>query len=109
MAKTIVEISFKLTVPASEYERAVAPLAQTIADVEGLEWKIWLLNDAASEAGGIYLFADESSAQAFLVEPLIAQLGQMSCIGMLRTQQFDVLDTLTATTRGPLAAYAQGL
>ncbi len=53
--------------------------------------------------------ADESSAHAFLTGPLIAQLQQMSCIGTLSTQQFDVLDTLTAMTRGPLAAYARGL
>jgi hypothetical protein len=109
MAQKLVQVQFTLKEPGDAYLQAVAPLAQTVADLAGLQWKIWLLNDGASEAGGIYLFADESSAQAFLTGPLIAQLGQMSCIGTLSARQFDVLDTLTARTRGPLAAYAQGL
>jgi hypothetical protein len=109
MAQKLIQVHLTLKEAGDAYLHAIAPLAPTIADLAGLQWKIWLLNDAASEAGGIYLFADESSAQAFLTGPLIAQLQQMSCIGTLSTQQFDVLDTLTAMTRGPIAVYARGL
>ena len=74
MAQSLVEINFKLTVSGAEYEQAVAPLAQTVADVGGLQWKIWLLNEHTHEAGGVYLFADGDSARAFLyTERLVAR------------------------------------
>ena len=39
----------------------VAPLAEQYAAVPGLRWKIWIINEAEGEAGGIYLFDDEES------------------------------------------------
>jgi hypothetical protein len=109
MAQKLVQVNLMLTVSGEEYMQAVAPLAHTVADLAGLQWMIWLLNDAACEAGGIYLFADDSSAHAFLTGPLVAGLKGMPLVGALSTKQFDVLDTLTAITRGPISAYMQGL
>jgi Putative mono-oxygenase ydhR len=45
MAQTVVQINFKLHMSGKEYEQAIAPLAQPLADVAGLRWKIWLLID----------------------------------------------------------------
>jgi hypothetical protein len=109
VAQKLVQIQFGLTVSAGTYTQTVAPLVQAIADLAGLQWKIWLLNDITHAAGGIYLFADESSAQAFLTGPVIEQIGQLPGIRSLSTQQFDLIETLTEVTRGPLAAYARGL
>ena len=88
MAQSLVEINFKLTVSGAEYEQAVAPLAQTVADVDGLQWKIWLLNEQAHEAGGVYLFADGASARAFLDSPLVAQVKSAPILSDFRTAQF---------------------
>ena len=74
MAPTVVQISFKLNMSGKDYAQAITPLAQAVADVAGLQWKIWLLNESTREAGGIYLFEDEHAANAFLSGPLIAQL-----------------------------------
>ena len=41
-------------------------LAHSIAEEPGLIWKIWTENEAAAEAGGIYLFRDRPSAEAYL-------------------------------------------
>jgi hypothetical protein len=102
MAPTIIYIHFKLDMPTREYEQAIAPLAQPIADVAGLQWKIWLLNESTDEAGGISLFEDQDSAAAFVSGPLIAQIHSAPSISNLRAAQFKVISTLSAITRGPM-------
>jgi hypothetical protein len=109
MAQRLIQINFKLNVSESEYTQAVAPLAQRVADTAGLQWKIWILNEAKREAGGIYLFADESSTDAFLAGPLIAQIKSAPLIGDFSVKEYDVMEALTAITRGPVTQYAQGL
>jgi hypothetical protein len=108
MAPIIVQINFKLNMSGKEYEQAIAPLAQAIADVEGLYWNIWLLNKYSHEAGGIYLFKDEDSANAFLCGPLVAQVKSAPSIDDLRVAHFSVLSTLTAITRGPVTKELPG-
>ncbi len=45
---------------------AMSGLAQSIAGEPGLLWKLWTENKEKEEAGGIYLFADQASAEAYL-------------------------------------------
>jgi hypothetical protein len=108
MAQTIVQITFKLNVSGIEYEQAVAPIAQAVADVPGLQWKIWLLNEPAQEAGGVYLFADAAAAQAFLDSSIVTQVKSAPILSNLRATQSGVMEGLTAITRGPLPAGVQG-
>lgn len=102
MASTIVQLNFSLTVAPEDYEAAVTPMAQAFADVPGLQWKIWLMNEAASEAGGIYLFRDEASADAFLTGPLAAQVAAAPILTNLSAKQFSSMEALTSVTRGPV-------
>jgi len=45
---------------------AMKGLAESIAQEPGLIWKIWTENPDSHEAGGIYLFEDQASAEAYL-------------------------------------------
>ena len=103
MAPTIVQIHFKLEMSSREYQQAIAPLAQPVADVAGLQWKIWLLNEATHEAGGILLFEDRDSGAAFLSGPLLAQIRSAPCISNFCAAQFEVISTLSAITHGPIS------
>lgn len=47
---------------------AMRELAESIAAEPGLIWKIWTENPDTHEAGGIYLFTDRSSADAYLTK-----------------------------------------
>ncbi len=102
MSEKIVLINFKFTLSESEYEQAVSPLASEFVAVAGLRWKIWLINAANSEAGGICLFDDELSAQAFLAGPLVAWLQSHPALSEMSVKQFDVMKRETASTHGPL-------
>ncbi|ESY87289.1 YdhR family protein [Mesorhizobium sp. LNHC209A00] len=95
MPAKILQINYKLNGPRAEYQRENLPYAQPIADILGLRWKVWIINEVQSEAGGIYLFA----VQAFVDGPIIAE---MKGDPTLSIKAFDVIVELTAATRGPV-------
>ena len=102
MSLRILQINFKFNVPRADYESAVSPLAGSIAAVPGLQWKIWLMNEAQSEAGGIMLFKDQASMDAYLNGPIVAQITSHPALSDFSVKQFGVLDEVTAITRGPV-------
>lgn len=101
MSGRILQLNFKFSVSAAEYEQAVSPLAGDIAAVAGLRWKVWLMNEAESEAGGIMLFDDEASVKAYLEGPIVAQVTSHPALSDFSVKQFDVMEKVTAITRGP--------
>lgn len=108
MAGKLLQLNFRFNVPRAEYEQAVAPLADDFAQVPGLVWKIWLMNEVESEAGGIYLFEDESALAAYLDGPLAGAVKSHPALSDMSVKRFDVIEDLTAVTRGPVATLAGG-
>jgi len=102
MAKMILQINFKFNVSRDEYEQAAKSLATEFAEVAGLSWKVWIMNEAESEAGGIYLFDDESSLQTFLAGALAAKVKNHPAFSDMSAKQFEVMTDATTTTRGPV-------
>ena len=102
MPGQILQINFKFNVTAAEYEQAVTALADNFAAVDGLVWKIWIMNEADSEAGGIYFFKDDSSLKAYLDGELAAGVKSHPALSDMSAKVFDVMDNLTAVTRGPV-------
>jgi hypothetical protein len=99
MSAKILQINYKLNGSRAAYERENRPYAQPIADIAGLRWKVWIINEAQSEAGGIYLFDDDAAVQAFLEGPIVAE---MKGDPTLSIKAFDVIAELTTITRGPV-------
>ena len=97
----LLQINFKLSAPALEGE-AARTRAKEIANLNGLVWKIYIKNDAEHLSGGIYLFEDEASAQAYLNGPIIASLKSMPVVSGFEAKIFDVNSELTKITRGPV-------
>jgi hypothetical protein len=102
MSARILQINFKFNISPAELMEGFAPLVEAIANVPGLRWKIWSLNEAAREFGGIYLFDDEAAANAYLAGPIVAQLGQHPALSEVTAKQFEVLEGPSAMTRGPV-------
>ena len=100
MSAKILQISYKLNGPRAEYEKENLPYGQPIADLPGLRWKVWIINEAKSEAGGIYLFDNDAAVKAFVDGPIIAE---MKGDPTLSIKAFDVMPELTAITRGPVS------
>jgi len=102
MAQMILQLNFKFNVTKAEYEGAVSPLADKFAAVDGLVWKIWIINESESEAGGLYLFKDESSLNIFLGGELAAAVSNHPALSDMSVKQFNIMDDITAITRGPV-------
>jgi hypothetical protein len=102
MTETILQINFKFEGSKAEYLKAFGEVAGPIAATAGLKWKVWTWNDEERVGGGIYLFDDASSAQAFLQGPITAGLGQHPAVNDISVGQFEVLGGPTSITRGPV-------
>ena len=107
MSGKILQLNFKFNVPRADYEQAVSPLADKFAAVDGLQWKIWLMNEEQSEAGGIMLFDDEASLTTFLEGPLAAQVTGHPALSDFSVKQFDMMKSETFITRGPVSEHTQ--
>lgn len=79
---------------------AMEDLARSIAEEPGLLWKIWTENEAAGEAGGIYLFKDIPSAEAYLAMHTTRLEG--FGIPHVNGKIFAVNEALSQMDRGPV-------
>ena len=104
MAQQILQVNFKFNVPREQYENTISPMAQDFAKVPGCLWKLWLINEKDSEAGGLYLFADEGSVEKFKGSSLVASVLSHPALSDFSIKQFEVLDKVSRVTRAPLAA-----
>jgi len=63
----LLQVDFPFSGPwGQDMTAAMTGLAQSIAEEPGLVWKIWTETPAEGRAGGVYLFSDRASAEAYL-------------------------------------------
>ncbi|PFG58559.1 putative monooxygenase ydhR [Vibrio sp. ES.051] len=100
MAK-LLQVDFKFHGPfGEEMSNALAELAQSINQEPGMIWKFWTENEKDQLAGGIYLFEDETTAQAYL-DMHTARLKSMG-IEEVRSQLFDINLPLSTINHAPI-------
>lgn len=64
---TLLQLHFAFNGPfGNEMAEQLRPLAETINQEPGFLWKVWTESEKNHEAGGIYLFASEETALAYL-------------------------------------------
>lgn len=100
---TLVQFDFPMAGPWGEdMTAAFGELARLIEATPGLRWKIWTENQTTGEGGGIYLFDDDASAEAYVAE----HTARLEGFGVteIRARRFHVNEGLTAVTHGPLVA-----
>lgn len=97
----LLQVDFAFAGPwGAEMSEGMKTLAESIAREPGLSWKIWTENAETGEAGGIYLFADRASAEAYLAmhRARLAGFG----VPQVNAKLFDVNAELSAIDRAPL-------
>lgn len=104
MAAAILQVNFSLNVSVSEYRNIAAAVAPAFADLPGLRWKTWLLDEARNEAGGIYLFESEGALEGFLNSPLAAQVQSHPALKNFTAKPFAVMEDVSAVTHAPIGA-----
>lgn len=106
MSGKFLQINFKFKVTPADYIDAVTPLADDIANVPGLLWKVWLMNEAESEAGGFYWFSDGDSLQAYLDGPIVDAVASHPALADISLKVFDNIERLSEVTKGPVFSSA---
>ena len=101
-AYTVLHLRFKLRVPPSLLLAQSREAATMIASVEGLIWKIWVFEEEELEMGGMYLFANRETAEAYLNHPVIQEVCSNPAVVSTQSQLWDVESSLSALTRAPL-------
>lgn len=104
MSKTILQINFKFEMSQEEYLEMARSVAEPIVQFRGCLWKIWLLNEAEQEAGGIYLFENAKAVQAYLDSPIVAKMASHPRLSRISLKTFASIDELTEFMRGPVEA-----
>ena len=102
MAKKILQINLRFNVSAGELVKQFVTAAGFIAEVPGLKWKIFGMDEQRGEGAGIYLFEDEGSLKSYLEGPIITDMKANKAFGDIDIKYFDVVDKATAVTRGPI-------
>ncbi len=95
----IVRISFAYDGTYAQFEPILPAFAEKARSVQGLVWKIWTYDDEARRGAGLYLFAGEAEARAYLdwVVPQMESLAKDVSAEVLR-----VHEGATRATRGPI-------
>lgn len=96
----LVQFDFQFKGPfGDELTNALADLARSINEEPGFIWKIWTENARTGEAGGIYVFADEASARAYVSKH--SERLKAFGISAINVKIFDINEGLTRLTGGP--------
>lgn len=96
----LLQVDFSFDGPFGEEMAGMfTELAESINNEPGMIWKIWTENESKQLGGGIYLFADEQSAQTYL-DMHTARLNKMG-ISDIRGHIFDINKTLSQINHAP--------
>jgi len=104
----IVQVNYtRPEMPKAEWEaRYTDDRARQFLAVPGLQWKIWLDGEEERRAGGIYLFADRETAEAYVNGPIVARMKANPDITDLQIRIFDVRERMSAITNAPVPGLA---
>lgn len=108
-AYTVLHLRFKLQVPPGVMLAHSREAATIIASVEGLIWKIWVSQEEEFEMGGIYLFANRETAEAYLNHPVIQAVCGNPAVVSTESQLWDIESSLSALTRASLQRFARNI
>jgi hypothetical protein len=107
MTKVMLQVNFDLDFSKNEPIDKTLERARKFADVPGLIWKIWLRDENSGRGGGLYLFEDRSSAEAWAKGRFETMTQRMPWSANVTFEYFDVDEELSTITGGlpqPVAA-----
>ena len=97
----LIQVDFPYQGPfGNAMTEAMLELAESIAKEPGFIWKVWMENEATKEAGGIYLFEDRASAEAY-VSMHTARLKSFG-VPEVHAKIFDVNESLSQIDKATL-------
>jgi hypothetical protein len=106
MSQQVIQVNFQFKDSVENYKISAAAIAEVFANLPGLQWKIWLINEERKEGGGIYLFADKESADNYINSALFKKISANPEFTNFHAKQFDTLGEPGIITHAPLKSGA---
>jgi len=95
----ILQINFKFSIARTDFEDTFTGVALIIANIPGLHWQIWTIDESEQKAEWICMFDNKSSVDAYLGKLMDGLDGNPS-ISDICVKRSQVLNKLTKITRG---------
>ena len=102
MSQQVIQVNFQYKGSKEEYSNAASMVADIFANLPGLQWKIWLLNEEKKEGGGIYLFADKKAVDDYRNSDLFKYISTSPDYLNFNVKQFDTMEAPGALTNAPV-------
>ena len=83
-------------------QKAAQDRAHSIAKIPGLVWKVWTYDPSSDRVGGIYLFQDLASANAYLSGSIVASMKALPGVSNFQSTVLAVNSELSQVTHAPL-------
>lgn len=90
------------------YRQQAASLAPRFGQVSGLVSKLWLAEPATNTYGGVYLFEDRASLEAYRDSAMVAALAANPHFTNVTFRTFGTVEEASALTGGPLTPVYAG-
>ena len=98
----LLQLSFELKVSPHIFLTESREAAKVIASTEGLIWKIWVSQEEEFKTGGVYLFANRETAEAYLNHPVVQAVCSNPAVTSAKSQIWEIEKSLSVLTRAPL-------
>lgn len=107
MSTCSVQINFELACSKEEYLALAESALPAFRELAGLVFKLWILSDDGTRAGGLYLFRDRAAAERYANGAIVQRLGRSPAIRGLDVRVTPVHAGLSAHTAAALLAEVQ--
>ncbi len=101
-AGEILQITFTYNVSTEDFMAEVSPLAEDFAAAEGLNWKLWSIDEANSQFSGILYFEDTDSVEAFLDSDLAETITTHPALSDFEITRYGVMVDESLMTNAPI-------
>ena len=101
----VLEVDFEYSfADAAELEAEVGPMADTYAELPGLRWKIWIINEEEKRFGAVYLFEDAEARTAYRESELAASVAAHPALSDPHVVTYEVMGDESLVTRAPVTS-----
>lgn len=100
MGRVIAQVNYNSTFIDEVSREEKRHTAESRTGIPGFIWKVWLRNEDTGRGGGIFLFEDRPSAEAWLAARANRTFSPTT--SNITVELFDVDEELTRISRGPI-------
>jgi|SRR5688572_30506413 hypothetical protein len=102
MSQQIIQTNFHFNTSVADFKQFATEAALPFERLQGLQWKIFLLNEERKEAGGIYLFVNKNAVANFKSSELFHGIVTNPAFHSVNFKQFNIIESASLLTHAPL-------